>query len=385
MNRSVFFLIMLLVCNFSTTVEVKAQISAYTNFQNQFVVWDDGMIRRIEYLLPLKMDIGRIAIPYLDNSRSFKIYHNGASVKINDGGTANFQATDYLVTYQNAKSLWVWEKGETTMLSAYSEQFFVADSIVLYYDGVSKQFNAYYNKKIYPIEGFIAASSGVEHFFSTDDNKVSTDMQIASGQLTSAKASDNIAAYINYANQFKIFYRGRIIDEDYYPVESFAVGRNTVAYVDANQYFKVFHHGKTRLVDEFKPYSYAVGDDIVAFVGADNYFKILYDDSVYSIAYIDPRYEVKDNIVAFEDETGFLSVFYKGKVYRLENFYPEKIAISYNSLAYVNRANVLKLFSEGTIYEVTNADLAHWRLDYDVIQYRFGGNMYKIFHKGKTY
>src|SRR6218665_482958 len=82
-----------------------AQLSAFTNFQNQFMVWDKGMIRKIEYLVPLQVKIGRSAIPYIDNSRSFKIYRNGGSTKINDGFTNNFQVSDNLITYQNAKAL----------------------------------------------------------------------------------------------------------------------------------------------------------------------------------------------------------------------------------------------------------------------------------------
>ncbi len=39
------------------------------------------------------------------------------------------------------------------------------------------------------------------------------------------KVSDNIAAYDNYANQFRIFFRGEIINQEDYAVTSFEVGR----------------------------------------------------------------------------------------------------------------------------------------------------------------
>jgi hypothetical protein len=364
----------------------KAQLSAFTNFQNQFMVWDNGMIRKIEYLVPLKVEIGRSAIPYIDNSRSFKIYHNGGSQKVNDGFTSNFQVSDNLITYQNAKTLFVWDQGKITNLSRYCEQFYLGDSLVLFFDGVQKEYRAYYDGAVHPIEGFLAANTA-ENVFNTTQTKIriSNEMDIASGQLPGIRVSDNIAAYINYANQFHIFYRGQIIGQESYQVASFDVGRNTVAYVDANRTFKIFQGGKTTEVDNFPPYSYSVGDNLVAYVGYDNYFKIFYNDSIYNIGYFQPEFEVKDNVVAFQDATGYFKVFYKGEVYTLESYYPENITVGYNSVAYINRANVLRLFTEGNIYDVTNADIAQWQLNYDVLQYRFGANMFKIFYKGKTY
>lgn len=363
-----------------------AQLSAFTSFQNQFMVWDKGMIRKIEYLVPLQVKIGRVVIPYIDNSRSFKVYYNGGSVKVNDGFTNNFQVSDYLITYQNARALNVWDEGKITNLSKYCEQFYLGDSLVVFFDGVQKEYRAYYDGEVHPIEGFLAATN-VTNLFNTDEAtiRISNEMDIASGALPGIKVSDNIAAYVNYANQFRIFYHGQIIEQENYLVTSFDVGRNNVAYVDANREFKVFHDGQTRQLDNFPPYSYAAGDNVVAFIGYDNYFKVYYQDSIYTIGYFQPDFVVRDNIVAFQDATGYFKVFYKGQVYTLESYYPDNFKVAYNSVAYVNRANVLRLFTEGDIYDVTNAEVADWRLDYDVIQYRFGANMFKVFYKGRTY
>jgi len=375
-----FFLLFVSIC----ALKVNAQLSAFSNFQNQFMVFDNGMIRKIEYLVPVKYSVGRIAIPYLDNSRNFKIYYNGGSTKINDGFTSNFQVTDNLLTYQNTTALWVWDKGNIMNLSKYCTQFYTGDSLVLFFEGVQKEYKAYYNGQIYPIENFLAATTS--DLFSQDSTIViSNEMDIASGALPSIKVSDNIAAYVNYANQFRVFYLGKIFEQEGNLITSFDVGRNTAAYVDINRTFKIFHGGKTTQVEDFQPYSYSVGDDVVAYVGNDNYFKIFYQDSVYNIGYFQPEFRVKDNVVAFQDATGYFKVFYKGTIYTLESYYPADFKVAYNSVVYKNRANILRMFSDGDIYDVTTADITDWRLDYDVLQYRFGANMYKIFYKGQTY
>jgi len=359
-----------------------AQLSCYTNFQNLFMVWDNGMIRQIEYLVPTNYKIGRIAIPYIDNSRNFKIYYNGGSTKINDGFTSNYQVTDNLITFQNANALNVWENGKITNLSKYCQQFYTADSLVLFFEGVQKEFKAYYNGQIYPIENFLASTNTTTLF---DTTAISSDLDIASGQLPSINVSDNIAAYVNYSGQFRIFYQGHIWEQENNTITSFDVGRNTVGYVDINKAFKIFQNGKTTTIDQFQPYTYATGDNLVAFVGYDNYFKVFYNDSLYTIGYFQPEFKVRDNMVAFKDANGYFKVFYKGQVYTLETYYPTSYRMGYNSIAYRNSSNVLRLFTAGDIYDVTTADVSDWRLDYDVVQYRFGANMYKVFYKGQTY
>jgi hypothetical protein len=376
-------LLLLLLLSFAGQ-RTYAQLSAYSNFQNKFIVFDNGMIREIEFLVPTKYKVGRTAIPYIDNSHNFKIYHNGGSVKINDGFTNNFQVSDNLITYQNAKALYVWDNGKTTLLSKYCDQFYTADSMVLFFEGVQRQFKAYYNGEMFTIESFLGTTSS-NLFDVTDTATISSDMDVASGQLPSVKVSDNIAAYVNYADQFRIFYQGHIIEQENTLVTSFDAGRNTVAYVDLNKAFKIFSSGKTTQIDNFQPYTYAAGDDVVAYVGYDNYFKIFYNDSVYNVGYFQPQFKVKDNMVAFQDATGYFKVFYKGQIYSLDNYYPTNFKMGYNSIAYQNRSNVLKLFTGGNIYDVTNADITEWRLDYDVLQYRFGANMYKIFYNGQDY
>lgn len=337
-------------------------LSAYTNLQNQVMVWDDGVIRKIDYLRPLEVKVGRTTIPYIDNSRSFKIYYAGGVKQVNAGFTRDFKVTDNLVTFMNASSLNVFDNGVIKNLSGLAEQHYLGDSVVLYFDGVRREYKAYYNGEIYPIENFLAGSA-----------------------IDVVKVSDNMIAYDNYANQFRIFFRGNIIQQEDFTVNSFDVGRNTVGYIDINRTFKVFHNGQTFTLEDFPPDSYAVGDNVVAYVSNDGYFKVFYDDSVRVLGFFKPQYQVADNIVAYEDASGYFKTFYKGEVTNLESYYPENYTAQYNSVAYINRAGMLRLFSEGEVYDVTNSQMEEWALTYDVIRYRIGANLYKIYYKGYEY
>jgi len=361
------FAALLIFCSYPSFAQ---PLSTYVNLQNQMMVWDNGMIRKVDYLQPVEVKVGRSTIAYIDNSRSFKIYYGGSVRMVNQGITNEFKISDNLVSYMNARSLNVFERGETKNLTGICQQYYLGDSLLLFLDGVRQEWKVYYNGAVHQVENFLAADA----------------LNTSEGSNNTVKVTDNIAAYVNYANQFRIFYQGRIIAQEEYMIQGFDAGRNTVAYLNANREFNIFYKGNTTIVEQFPPSYYQAGDDLVAFLSNDGYFKIFYNDSVYKVGFFKPtRLDVVDNMVAFQDPTGYFKVFYKGQIYSLESYYPEKLEIRYHSLAYVNRANVLRMFSEGEIYDVTSASVDNWWLNYDVLQYQIGQNIFRIFYRGREY
>lgn len=347
---------------FLLALPVVAQpLSAFVNMQRQFQVWDRGMLRNADYLPPVEYKIGRTAIPFLDNTRAFKIYYGGGAQKINDGFTNQFFATDNLVAYLNAKSLNVFDRGTIKNLTTLTDRYLIGDSVVFFKDGIRDEYKIYYDGQVYPAENFLAQDA-----------------------VSGAQVSDNMVAYVNFANQFRIFYGGALLRQEEYAVQSFGVGRNTVAYVDANRRFRAFHSGNTFTLDEYAPKSYTVGDDLVAFVTNDGYFKVFYDDSVRTIGFFQPDYQVGDHVVAYQDPGGYLKVFYKGEVYTIDTYYPEKMSISYNSLVYVDRTRALRMFYDGEIYDVGSGS-DEWQLQYDVLRYAAVPGVYRVFWKGQDY
>ncbi len=339
-----------------------AQLAAYTNLQRQLMVWDNGLLRKVDYLPPTDLKVGRIAIPYLDNSRSFKVYYGGGVRTLNAGFTNAFSVSDDLITFLNAKSLNVFDNGTVKNLSLLCDEYYLGDSLVVFLDGVRTEYKAYYNGQIYPIESFLAGTG-----------------------VTAISVSDNIAAYNNYARQFRIFYHGEIIAQEDNQVSSFSAGRNTVAYTDAGHVFKIFHDGKTITAESFSPEKYVTGDNLVAYITNDGYFKVFYQDSIYNLGFLRADFRVGDNVVAFKDNAGYFKVFYKGEVTTLDTYYPQNFTIQYNSLVFVNRANTLRMFSSGEVYDVTTSTVETWDLNYDVLKYRIGDNFYRVFYNGQEY
>ena len=349
-------------CLLATSVATAQPVAAFVNTQNQFQAWDNGLIRKIDFLPPTDFKVGRTAIPFLDNARNFKIYSGGGVHPINAGFTNTYAVSDNLTIFLNAKSLNVYDNGVVKNLSPLCTEYYLGDSLVLFNDDVRSEYKAYYNGQIYPVENFLASTA-----------------------IQGVKVSDNIAAYNNYANQFRIFYRGNLIPQEEYTVSSFEAGRNLVGYVDANQMFKLFHDGNTSTLENFQPKAYSVGDNVAAYITTDGYFKIWYADSVYNMGYFTPNYTVGDNVVAYRDASGMFKVFYKGQVIPIDNYYPDNYIVQYNSLAYVSQGHVLRLFTDGEVYDVTTADVSSWDLNYDVLKYTLGPSLYRVYYKGQEY
>ena len=342
---------------------VSAQpLAAFVDLQNELMAWDHGMIRKIDFMPPTSIKTGRSAIAYLDNSRSFKIYYAGSVRSINIGFTNQYFVTDNLVGFLNQKSLNVFDKGVVKNIAGVCDQFFIADSVILFYDSYKSEYRAYYNGQVTTVESYVPDST-----------------------LSHLKVSDNIIAYDNFSSQFKIFYRGAAINQEDYPVNSFDAGRNTVAYVDIDHKFKIFHSGQTFVIDDFAPQSYKAGDNLVAFVSGDGYFKVFQGDSLHTIGFMNPTYQVGDNVIAYKDPGGMFKIYYKGEITEMENYYPASYLIQYNSVAYMNTSGTLRLFSDGEAYDVTNAELTNWQLNYDVVSYQIGQGIFKVFYKGQEY
>jgi hypothetical protein len=352
---------LMVICH---NTNAQTNLSAYTDVFNKFYCFDNGATSELEYLAPREYKVGRTGIAYLDNLGIFKVYRYGVMNKVNTNFTSAFGVSDNFIFYKTQTSLHVIDADDDIELCRSVGEYAVGDSIILYYDRIRNILNAYYGGKTIELETNLATN--------THDN---------------FKVSDNVIAYTNFMDQFKVLMYGETQVLEAQPVQDYQVGRNIVAYTDINNQFKICTGGEPIVADAFAPKRYTVGDNVVAFVGYDGYFKIFYEGKVHQIGYFDKRFLVSDYVVAFEDGAGFFKVFYKGNIYDIDNFYPEKFLLGYRSMTYINKGNVMRMFSDGAIHDVTTMvnNLENVRMDYDVLQYKVGANMFRFFVEGKDF
>ena len=84
--------------------DIQAQpFSAYVNAREEFYIFDNGAINRLEAIKPIEYKVGRNAIAYIDNGRNFKVYHDGNVTAVSDLFTTQFDVSDNLILYRSAK------------------------------------------------------------------------------------------------------------------------------------------------------------------------------------------------------------------------------------------------------------------------------------------
>jgi protein associated with RNAse G/E len=348
------------------TNHVQAQgYGAFTDLQNRFFVWDDGAKIQLESLVPQSFKVGKTGVAYMDNMGVFKVYKLGNKNKVNDNFTYDYGVSDNFIYYKMVNTLRVIDGTEDKELTRWVGQYQAGDSLIVYFDKVKNILHAY------------NADGTIDDL----ENNLSTDA------FESFIVSDNMVAYMNFANQFKVYsnHTTEILESN--PVKDFKVGRNNVAYVDYNNQFKIYQNGVLHSVDGFPPKSFQVGDNVVAYVDFNGYFKIFYNGEAQNIGYFNKPYSVKDNVVAYADGNNFFNIFHKGINTVVDNYYPNSFTSQYNTMCYINKANTLRAFSDGKMYDVSSmvVNLDDVSINYDVINYKIGLNMYKFWSNGKNW
>jgi hypothetical protein len=336
---------------------------AYTDIQLRFFGVENGVSNNLEPLPPREFKVGKTGIAYLDNIGIFKVYRGGVKNKLNDIFTTDFGVTDNYIYYKTQNSLNVVDGNEEVMLCRLVGDYAVGDSSILYYDRVRNILFAYSNHKSVELEN-----------------------NLATPPYSSFKVSDNIIAYQNFMDQFKVYANEESFILESIAIRDYEVGRNTVAYVDNNNNFKIWQNGEVKHSEAFPPKRYMVGDNVVAFVSYDGNFKIFHDEKIETIGFFDQKFMVKDFLVGYEDGNGYFKIFHNGKSITVDNYFPSDVIMQYNSMAYIDKNNTLRLFQNNAIHNITNLvkSLEDVSLNYDVMQYKIGANMFRFFYDGKV-
>lgn len=349
--------------SFSLSFLFGQNISAYIDYKNYFSVFDDGIKKELEYFPIQSYKVGGNSVVYIDQSGVVKAYYKGIKYDLSVVAPVDITATDDLVVFYVAKTLNVFDEGESTTLSILTTSYIVGDSIVGFFDDYNLTVNIYYQKTIIPLEDIVGKNSNVSF--------------IAAG--------DNILAYTN-TGHFYVYFHQQIFELETSIPTGCEAGNNIVVYMDGvTQNFKAFYNGVTYTLENFRPKSYKVADDMVAYIDNTGRFKIFYKGKTIEISSFEPSfYQVNDNLVVFAEQTNF-QVFYKGNTYTLENYIPSEYQIDFNTIAYKNKDGYLIAFIDGRTQKIFNEKIILFRLSRDVLMFTAGLNDVYFFLKGKIY
>lgn len=342
-------------------------LSAYTTQDGRFYVFDNFNIQQADYLEPTVYRIGRNCVPFIANTKSFKIYYNGKTQQINDGYTTDFYVTNNIVVFKNQATLYVFDNGKITKLADYNSDFAFGDSVVGYFDDRQYVYNLYWKGKIIRLE----------------ENSMGN-------PVTMSAAGSNIFAWTTQYDKFNIFYNGEIIEQETLAPQRILAGKDIVVYCDYYNDIKVFYKGETFDLGQAPPNegkllkmaSVMVGNNMAAFIDGTGELKIFYEGKIIDPGILNPMMvRMKDNLLVFEDGSGGISVFYEGKITHLENYIPSKIEVGQSSMYYFTQINEIRFFTFGKTVELPNQIYEDIHLDFDVLQVKTGFNSFSFYYK----
>jgi hypothetical protein len=357
--RAVFFILGILGWLFSQS----QNLAAFSDYQNRFFIFDDGNIRQLEYLPVNSFETGDNCIAYLTNGNNFKIYHNHISYDVAPIIDA-FIVTDNLVSYKNGSQLYVFEQGQKKLLSKYVSDYLTGDSLVAFFDSYTHFFQVYYKTQTYNLEDGLLYEN-----------------------LSLFKVGQNILAYIDAYQNFKVFYQGEVTELMKTNVTpTVEVGRNIMAFIDPfTDYLQLFFQNELRTIESFKPKSFQVGYEKVAFVSNTGDFKLFDNGETYTISSFAPdTYELKDNLLVYQQQ-GQLFAFYEGENYLIENYIPTSYKVKGNAVAYLDQNGYLQLFKNGSQTNLSYEQINDFQVLRNVVIFNQGMNTTKIYYQGKTY
>jgi len=338
-------------------------ISFLSDYLGNVLVFDNGNLKQIEHL-PLKSyKIGNKSFAYEDNAENFKIYHKNFVHKLTASVT-NYEMSNNYVAYKVTSLLRLFDDGNILSLSNDVGDYFLSDDVAIWFDNTQKKLKAYSEKKFYDL-----------------------DDALASDRSNEVLMGKNIAAYTDSRGYMNIFYKGEIIQLDYYDrIKSLVVGKDIVAFVEEPiNSFQVFYKGEIIELDTFEPRSYKAGDSFLAYVDANNYLKVFSDFNTETVSFDNPDfYEVKDELLIFGVQNYF-KVYYNGKTYTLESFIPSEYLFHNNVICYLDQLGNLKFFDGNKTETISYETLDFFELHGNIVKYAFGVSSENLYFNGRTY
>ncbi len=340
-------------------------LAAYLDYLERFFVFDRGITTQLEQYKVNSFQVGGNCMVYVDYGDDLKVYHRGEVRTLEHTAPTEYYVTDYLVGYSFYDVLKIFEDGKHKTLSTNVDRYIVEDSLIVFYDQVQKELKVYQNGKVITIEDGLLQWPIIK-FFSGDnilayvtsfDNKFKIYYR---GQVhviddfvreTVFKAGRDIVAYMNITTYtFVVFYKGDFYELEAFAPKSFQVGDEMMAYVDMNDQFKLFENGELITISTFEPEFYILKDSMLVF-SEDGFLKTWCDDEIYTIErYIPDQYRISERTIAYIDVNNRIKAFRRCKPEHISYEMVNSLDMIRNLIIYNVGVNTTKIFYNGKVY-----------------------------------
>lgn len=300
-------------------------IFPYMDFNNFFKVYDGGSFKQIEHQPTTDVFFGDELVAYNNAQRDFKVYHNGETQLLTNQNVS-YKASDHLLAWNIGPVLNYFEDGKPRTISSFAGDYAVTDSLIVYQDTRYNTVNVIYKGKsiqLYQLVDALYMPDAIgDNIIAFRDNgnlyKVFWRGQIYELGVWSGQqpfqffaGTDMLAFNDPMTRTFACFENGEFMDvEDIY-VSKIAACRGFVVYEDVQGNLRYYGKGERKELASFFQH-WDAKDDVVFWGEANSSFTLVGGERRQVCNYPVKEWTLKNDVIAWRNNLGGVSGFVKG-------------------------------------------------------------------------
>ncbi len=348
---------------FALPVFTQAQkVIPFVDFNNYFRTFENDNFRQLEFQPVKEYKAGDDLVAYIDTRGNLRVYDGNERQDISNMNV-QYQISDHLMAYNIGPTLNIWDAGKLRTLTYFASEYVVKDSMVVFQDTRFNTVNVYWNKQI------------IELYRMT-------------GDLTMPEAvGDNILAFKDNGNFFKVFWRGQIFDLGVWNGSiDFQAGCDILCFNDpTTRTFAVFENGNFMDVESFYMKKYKAGRGMITYEDLNGNLNVYRSGTKEMLSNFSASFwDIKDDMVVW-GENSFVYAFQKGKKVQVSNYTPKVYLIKNNVMAFRNQLGGVCALVNGKVHDLTSQQDAEFEIFGDAVLVKLFNRSFIVFKDGRIF
>jgi len=340
---------------------LSAQILPFFDYNKNLKVFYHGQPRQLEYQPIANYQLGDHILAYVDSKGDLRAY-DGQNVATVTNMNVDYKVSDTYLAYRISNGFFIYDNGRSKDYTMYAGDYEVRDSLILFEDTQLNSWNVYYK------------------------GQVRTLVQSTGDVVKPEFIGDDIVAYRDNGNYYRIFWKGRIFDFDVWmdPIE-FSCGTDIACFNDPTMNtFAVFENGEFKNVEDQFVQSYKAGKDFIVYKDVTGNLMYYSNGDKEQLSSFADDYQVQDNVVLFF-ENNYTYTYYQGKKTLVCNYIPKDYKIKNDVIAFRNLMGGVSAFVNGRTFEITTQPNVKYTISGDYVIANLFNFSYAILADGRIY
>lgn len=309
-------------------------IFPYMDFNNFFKVYSNGAFTQIEHQQTTDVFFGDEFVAYNNSQRDFKVFYKGQT-KLLTNQNVSYKASDHLLVWNIGPIINYFEDGKTKVITSFGGDYAVGDSVIVYQDTRYKTVNVIYKGQVIQL------------------------YQLTGDMYMPEVVGDNIVAFRDNGDLYKVFWRGQIYELGVYsgnqPRPEFFAGTDMLAFNDPQtRTFAVFEDGQFLDVEDLYATKIRVGRDFVVYESTQGNLNYYRKGKKLELASFFQSWDAKDDLVVWVEANSTYAMQAGGEKKKVANYSVTDYKLKNDVVAFRNNLSGISGFRNGSTKDITN-------------------------------